>query len=204
MFIYSLFELEISWNFDSGHDVICDVINFLDFDRKVKFWFVLESKSIDFTGVLLDWCVVNRCVLMCYLLIKYGVFGWVREKLYFSRCWWDFRVDSGDFWWCEKWWNAWFFNVLSKWVSNSKWWKTCGNIRYALSSNRTFVQKCKLRPHHGVKHTIIVQYYSIFLLNRCLICYSWSVTLINYMHKYFSTLKRYSIKVVRFWHRKIL
>ena len=54
MFIYSLFELEISWNFDSGHDVICDVINFLDFDRRVKFQFVLESKSVDFTGVLSD------------------------------------------------------------------------------------------------------------------------------------------------------
>ena len=71
---------------------------FLDFDRRLKFWFVLESKSIDFTGVLLDWWVVNRLVLMCYFLIKYGIFGWVREKLYFSRVWWCFWVICGGFW----------------------------------------------------------------------------------------------------------
>ena len=36
-YLYSLFELEISVNFDYGHDVICNVINFLDFDKRVKF-----------------------------------------------------------------------------------------------------------------------------------------------------------------------
>ena len=56
-----------------------------DFDRVMLFvdWVLL--KSVDFTCVLLDWCVVNRCVLMCYLLIKYDVFGWVRESVWFIR-----------------------------------------------------------------------------------------------------------------------
>ena len=56
-----------------------------DFDRVMLFvdWVLL--KSVDFTCVLLDWCVVNRCVLMCYLLIKYDVFGWVRESVWFMR-----------------------------------------------------------------------------------------------------------------------
>ena len=57
---------------------VCDAGKFLDFDRRVEFWFALESKSIDFTGVLLDWWAVNRLGLMCYLLIKYGIFGGVR------------------------------------------------------------------------------------------------------------------------------
>ena len=95
--IYFSFLLVISVNFNYGHNVICDVINFLDFDRRLKFWFVLESESVDFTGVLLDWWVVNRLILMCYFLIKHGIFGWVREKLYFSRVWWDFRWNADDF-----------------------------------------------------------------------------------------------------------
>ena len=92
---------------------------FFDFDRRVKFWFVLESKSVYFTGVLLDWWAVNRLVLMCYFLIKYGIFGWVREKLYFSRVWWYFLWNSGDFWLSYKGWKWRKMGVLSKCVS--KW-----------------------------------------------------------------------------------
>ena len=54
-------------------------------------------ESIGFTGVLWDWWVVNRCVLMCYFFIKYMVFGVVRENALFSRLWEDFRVGIGDF-----------------------------------------------------------------------------------------------------------
>ena len=39
-----------------------------------------------------------------------------------------------------------FSGGLSKWISNSKWWFRCGNIRYALSINRAFAPKCKPRP----------------------------------------------------------
>ena len=56
-----------------------------DFDRVVLFMDFVLYESIDVTGVLLDWWVVNRCVLMCYFFIIYGVFGWVRMKPYFIR-----------------------------------------------------------------------------------------------------------------------
>lgn len=98
-------------------DLWCD--KFLDFDRRVKFWFVLESKSVDFTGVLLNLWAVNRLVLMCYFFIKYGVFCLVRLKPYFIRVWDDF---GGLFWWflVELEWVKWRkMGVLSKWVS--KW-----------------------------------------------------------------------------------
>ena len=68
-----------------------------DFDRVVLFVNFVLCESIDFTSVLWDWWVVNRCVLMCYFFIKYDVFGWVRFKLYFSMVWGDFWWDSGDF-----------------------------------------------------------------------------------------------------------
>ena len=64
----------------------------MDFDRSVKFWFVLESKSIDITGVFGDFWVINRCVFMDYFFIKYNVFGWVRESAWFIRDWGDFKV----------------------------------------------------------------------------------------------------------------
>ena len=120
MFIYSLFEWEIIvffWLY-SLCDLWCD--NFFDFDRKVKFWFVLESESVDFTGVSSDWWVVNRLILMCYFFIKYGVFCRVREKLYFSRFWWCFWWDSGDFWCSGKGWKWRKMGVLSNSLPNSK------------------------------------------------------------------------------------
>ena len=112
-----MWSLCISW---------CD--KFFDFDRKVGFWFVLESKSVYFTDVLGDFLIVNRCAFINYSFTKYGVFGWVRLKPYFIRVWWDFWWDSGDFWWCEKWWNAWFFNVLSKSLSKWLFWWVWGEI----------------------------------------------------------------------------
>ena len=44
-----------------------------DFDRVVLFVNFVLCESIDFTGVLWDWWVVNRCVLMCYFFIKYVI-----------------------------------------------------------------------------------------------------------------------------------
>ena len=49
-----------------------------DFDRVVLFANFVCLKSIDFTGVFSDWWVVNWLVLMCYFIIIYGIFGWVR------------------------------------------------------------------------------------------------------------------------------
>ena len=49
-----------------------------DFDRVVLFVDLVWLKSIDFTGVFSDWWVVNWLVLMCYFIIIYGIFGWVR------------------------------------------------------------------------------------------------------------------------------
>ena len=127
--------------------------------------FVL-CKSIDFTGVLSDFWVVNKLVLKCYFFIKYDVFGRVRFKPYFIRAERCFECIFDDFWWCWKWWKCWFFKVLPNSVSNSKLGFRRGNIRCALSGNRTFVLKCKLCPLMVWKHTIIVQYYSIFLAVR--------------------------------------
>ena len=67
-----------------------------DFDRVVLFMVFVLCESIDVTGVLLDWWVVNRCVLMCYFFIIYGVCGGVRENALFSRVWGDFMVE---YWW---------------------------------------------------------------------------------------------------------
>ena len=117
-----------------------------DFDRVVLFVNFVLCESIDFTGVLWDWWVVNKLVLMCYFFIKYDVFGWVRFKLYFIRAERYFEVIFNDFWRYRKWWKCWFFKVLPNSVSNSKWWSRCGNNRYALSGNRTIVLKCKPRP----------------------------------------------------------
>ena len=64
-----------------------------DFDRVVLFVDFVLCKSVDFTGVLRGWWTVNRLVLMCYFFIKYGIFGWVRENVLFSRLWGDFRVE---------------------------------------------------------------------------------------------------------------
>ena len=63
-----------------------------DFDRVVLFVDLIWLKSIDFAGDLNDWWDVNRCILMCYFIIKYDVFGWVRKKHWFIRVWWDFWV----------------------------------------------------------------------------------------------------------------
>ena len=135
-----------------------------DFDRMVLFVNLVWLKSIDFTGVLSDWWDVNRWFLMCYFIIIYGIFGRVRFKPYFIRVERYFEDIFDDFWWC---WNDgkhWKINVLSNSVSNSKWGFRRGNIRYALSGNRTFVLKCKPRPPPcPEKYTIIVQYYSVFL-----------------------------------------
>ena len=90
-----------------------------DFDRVILFVDLEWLKSIDFTGVSSDWCVANRCVLMCYFFIKYDVFGRVRWKPYFIRVWGDFWWNSGNFWWCEKWWKWRKMGVLSK--SLPKW-----------------------------------------------------------------------------------
>ena len=122
-------------------DLWCD--KFLDFDRMAKFWFVLYGKSIDFAGVLSVWRVVNWLVLMCYFFIKYEIFGRVRLKPWFIRVWEDFGVVCGDFWWCEKWWNAWFCWVCSKWVSNSKWRLRREKIRCALLIIEHLFLKCK-------------------------------------------------------------
>ena len=62
-----------------------------DFDRVILFVDFEWLKSIDFSGVLNDFWFVNKLVLMCYFLIKYDVFGGVRENALFSRVW-------GDFW----------------------------------------------------------------------------------------------------------
>ena len=64
---------EMMWIFDVGL-----MVKNNDFDRVGLFvdWVLLES--IDFTGVLCGLWVVNRYVLMCYFLIKYNVFSWVR------------------------------------------------------------------------------------------------------------------------------
>ena len=43
-----------------------------------------------------------------------------------------------------------------------KWQSTCGWKRYALPGFRLFALKCKPRPLMVWKHTIIVQYYSVF------------------------------------------
>ena len=72
-----------------------------DFDRVVLFVDLIWLKSIDFTGDLNDWRVVNRCILMCYFIIKYDVFGWVREKPYFIRAERCFECIFDDFW--SKW-----------------------------------------------------------------------------------------------------
>ena len=132
----------------------------MNFDRRVKFWFILESKSVDFTGVLGDFGVINRCVFMDCFFIKYNVFGLVRWNALFSRVWVDFWWNSGDFLWCEKLWNAWFCWVCSK--SVSKWfgwfWGVfekiwffelrCGWNRWGDLRCRGFVLKCKLPPHY--------------------------------------------------------
>ena len=67
-----------------------------DFDRVVLFANLVWLKSIDFTGDLNDWWDVNRWFLMCYFIIKYSVFGGVRENALFIRVWGDFRVK---YWW---------------------------------------------------------------------------------------------------------
>ena len=67
-----------------------------DFDIVVLFVDFALRESVDFTGVLLNWWVVNRLVLMCYFLIKYVIFGGVRENALFIRVWGDFRVE---YWW---------------------------------------------------------------------------------------------------------
>ena len=166
-YLFLFFVLEISVNFNCGHDVICDVIIFLDFDRRVKFWFALESKSIDFTCVLLDWWVVNRLVLMCYFLIKYGIFGWVREKLYFSRVWGCFCgivvifgvVGMGE--------NGVKWSFCRTHYRTRKWGFRRENNRYAVPDFRLHVLKCKPRPLYGIKR----YYNSTVLLYLC----SWSV-----------------------------
>ena len=117
-----------------------------DFDRVVLFVDFALRESIGFTGVLWDWWVVNRCVLMCYFIIKYMVFGWIRLKPYFIMVWGDFRLIIGDLWWC---WNGekhWFFKVLSNSVSNSKCGLRRGWNRYAVPGFRLPALKCKLRP----------------------------------------------------------
>ena len=149
---------DLVWIFDIGL-----MIKKYDFDKVVLFVDLVLLKSIDFTGVLNDWWDVNRWFFMCYFIIRYLIFGWVRENVLFIRVWGDFWWNSVDFWWCWKWWNAWFFKVLSKSISNSKWGSRCGNIRYAVLGFRLLALKCKLRPLMVWKYTIIVQYYSIFL-----------------------------------------
>ena len=61
-----------------------------DFDRMVLFVNFVLCESIDFTGGLWDWWVVNWLVLMCYFFIKYVIFGWVRLKYWFIMAWEDF------------------------------------------------------------------------------------------------------------------
>ena len=58
-----------------------------------------------------------------------------------------------------------------------KWGFRRENIRYAVLGNRLLALKCKLRPLMVWKDTIIVQYYNMFWLIRCLICYSWTVAI---------------------------
>ena len=84
-----LFIYDMSITFDVSFDEFDGKNN--DFDRVVLFMNLVWLKSIDFTSVLNDFWFVNNLVLMCYFFIKYGVFGWVRFKLYFSMVW-------GDFW----------------------------------------------------------------------------------------------------------
>ena len=130
-------------------------------------------ESIGFTGVLWDWWVVNRCVLMCYFFIKYMVFGWVRLKPYFIRAERCFEGIFDDFLRYRKWWKCWFFKVLPNSVSNSKWGSRCGWKRYAPFGNRTLVLKCKPTGDayrtNVLKYTIIVQYYSIFFCGTCIL-----------------------------------
>ena len=105
---------ELVWIFD-----VSLIIKNYDFDRVVLFVDLAWLKSVDFTGVLLDWWSANRLVLMCCFFIVYGVFGGVRENALFSRVWWDFWVICGDFWRGMNWWKWRKMGVLSKWVS--KW-----------------------------------------------------------------------------------
>ena len=67
-----------------------------DFDRVVLFMDFVLCESIDVTGVLLDWWVVNRCVLMCYFFIIYSVFCVLRWNALFTRVWGYFLVLE---WW---------------------------------------------------------------------------------------------------------
>ena len=152
----------------------------------VLFVYFALRESIGFTGVLWDWWVVNRCVLMCYFFIKYMVFGWVRLKPYFIRAERYFWWDSGDFWWCENGWNAWFLGVLSN--SLSKWCfeldlgeMSRKRLFYKESVDRTDVpvylaNKCSKNVNYApilaLKHTIIVQYYCMFLLCQVKILYT--------------------------------
>ena len=82
---------DLMWIFD-----VVLIVKNNDFDRVMLFvdWVLLES--IDFTGDLGNWCVINRCILMCYFFIKYVFLGWVRLNAYFSRVWEDF---GRLFWW---------------------------------------------------------------------------------------------------------
>ena len=137
-----------------------------DFDRVVLFVDFVLCKSIDFTGVLSDWWDVNRWFLMCYFIIRYGIFGRVRLKPYFIRAERYFEDIFNDFWRYRKWWKCWFFKVLPNSVSNSKWGSRCGWKRYAPFGNRTLVLKCKPTGDayrtNVLKYTIIVQYYGMF------------------------------------------
>ena len=131
-----------------------------DFDRVVLFANFVWLKSIDFTGVLNDWWDVNRWFLMCYFIIKYSVFGGVRENALFIRVWGDFRVEYWWFlmvlkvmkclifqgfvevdievvFWVEFGWNASKTLILQG---------VCGLKRYAVPGFRLSVLKCKPRP----------------------------------------------------------
>ena len=111
----------------------------------VRGWF-LDDRIVGnawFLWVKWGWC---GCFVLNNLYWFFEDFDQVRLKPYFIRAERCFEGIFNDFWRYRKWWKCWFFKVLSKWVSNSKWGSRHENIRYALSGNRTFVLKCKPRP----------------------------------------------------------
>ena len=72
----------------------------------------------------------------------------------------------------------------------------CGLNRYAVPGNRLSVLKCKLRPHHGIKYTTIVQYYYMFLLCQVKMLYTlqWSSLLLYCYYISYCDISRLDIR----------
>ena len=104
---------------------------------------------------------------MCYFLVKYGIFGWVRENLYFSRVWGNFCVRMVIFGVVGSGENGVKLAFCRTHYRTRKWGFRRENIRYAILDFRLHVLKCKPRPHiwHKTYYNSTVLWY---------VC-SWSV-----------------------------